>query len=199
MCLRPQPIRFTNYPAILRLCMSYHFANMPLFSSLLGSSSAAPSLKPAVKRRASPLRESPVRKTDQKEMSHPSVSWRRSRTSNPHDPISRKNTRDMEQEDKNPPRLLLNKRPKSKAMPMQPSVPPLKLTPKIKAQPKNDTDEETESDNYQTNKADRPPLPRRPTMKVSPLDNSRWITDKYSRTGIMLWKEAINPGAFWNT
>ena len=36
-----------------------------------------------------------------------------------------------------PPSLPLEKRPKSKAMPTQPSVPPLKLTLKVKAQPKN--------------------------------------------------------------
>ena len=51
-------------------------------------------------------------------------------------------------------------------------MPPLKLTPKIKAQPKNDMDKETESDNY---KADRPPLPRRPTMAPPPsLDLPGW-------------------------
>ena len=72
------------------------------------------------------------------------------------------------EEEKNPPGLPLDKRPKSKAMPTQPSVPPLKLTPKIKAQPKNDLDEETEFDNYQTNKADRPPLPLRPTTSSIP-------------------------------
>ena len=64
MCLRPQPIWFTNHPAILRLCVSYDLAGMPLFSSLFGSSSAA---TPAAKRRASPLRESSVRKTDEED------------------------------------------------------------------------------------------------------------------------------------
>ena len=64
---------------------------------------------------------------------------------NPHDPISRKKMtsirsrltkRDSEiEEEKNPTHLPLEERPKSKATPMQPSVPPLKLTPKIKAQP----------------------------------------------------------------
>ena len=55
--------------------------------------------------------------------------------------------RDSETEkEENPPSRPLKER---LAMPTQPSVPPLKLTPKIKAQPKNNMDEETESDNYQ--------------------------------------------------
>ena len=105
------------------------------------------------------------------------------------------------EEEKNPPSRPHEERPPHKAMPTQPPVPPLRLSSKAKAQPQNPLDEETESDNQQRTNANRPPLPRRPTMMSPPLsiDHSRWITDKNTKIGIQLLKESFHPQPFWNS
>ena len=84
---------------------------------------------------------------------------------------------------------------------MQPPVPPLQLTTKAKAQPSATLDDETESDNAKHPNADRPPLPRRPTMKAPPasIDHSEWTNpDKPGQVGLKLLKETTNPSPFWN-
>ena len=97
------------------------------------------------------------------------------------------------EEDKKPADLPLEERPRQKAMPMQPPVPTLRLTPKIKAQASATLDEVTESDNAKHQSADRPPLPRRPT-KAPPasIHDSKWTNSN------KLLKETMNPSPFWN-
>ena len=111
------------------------------------------------------------------------------------------NDRDSDSdEDKKPSEPPLE-RPRQKAMPMQPPVPPLRLTPKIKAQPSMTLDEETESDNVKHHHEERPPLPRRPTMKAPPasLEQSKWVgPSKPEQIGIKLLRDTANPSPFWN-
>ena len=97
---------------------------------------------------------------------------------------------------------LIEERPTQKAMPMQPPVPTLRLTPKIKTQPSATLDEETESDNAKHQNADWPPLPRRPTMKAPPasIDHSKWTnSDTPGQVGVKLLRETTNPSPFWNS
>ena len=104
-------------------------------------------------------------------------------------------------EDKKPADLPLEETPRQKAMPMQPPVPTLRLTPNLKAQPSATLDEETESDNAKHQHEDRPPLPRRPTMKAPPasIDQSKWTnSDKPGQVGLKLLKETTNPSPSWN-
>ena len=61
MCLHPQPLGLQPFRP-LQSCMLDHFEDMPILNMIFGrSGTAAPSLKPLVKRRASPLKESPAR------------------------------------------------------------------------------------------------------------------------------------------
>ena len=196
---------------LLRSCMLNPIEDMPLFSSIFGSSKSKPSTpKPASERRASPLRDSPIRIKDDDEESSDYVMEeinddKKSRSDFQDDediPMEQADyDRDSEtDEGKESTSRPLEGQPKPKAMPLQPPVPPLRLTPKTKAQPSRTLDDETESDNAHLGLADRPPLPRRPKMKAPPpsIDHSRRNTTNQANNGIMLRRETTNPTPFWN-
>ena len=140
--------------------------DMPLLASIFGSSKSRPSTpKPAGKRRASPLKDSPVLSDDDDESSD-YVMGEINKEKKSKSDLSGEEDIQMEQadydrdsntnEDKKPAGRPLEERPKQKAMPMQPPVPALRLTPKIKAEPSATLDDETESDNAKHQNADRP-------------------------------------------
>ena len=162
---------------LLRSCMLYPIDNdLPLLASLFGSSKSKPSTpKPAGRRQASPLKDSPIQSDDDDESSASDFVMGEIKDEKKPKP-DRQEEEDipMEQadydrdsdsdEDKKPSDPPLEERPTQKAMPIQPPAPTLRLTPKMKAQPSMTLDEETESDNAKHHHEDRPPLPRRPTI-----------------------------------
>ena len=137
---------------------------MPLLASLFGSSKSKPSTpKPAGKRRASPLKDSPTHSDGDDESSASDyVMGEIKYEKKPKSDRQEEEDIPMEQadydrdsdsdEDTKPSDPPLEERPRQKAMPMQPPVPTLRLTPKIKAQPSVTLT-----------------LPRRPTMKAPHL------------------------------
>ena len=162
--------------------------------------------KPTGKRRASPLKDSPVPSDDDHESSDYVMGEindeKKSKSDLPEEEEADYDLDSDTDEDKKPAGRPLEERPKQKAMPMQPPVPPLRLTPKTKAQPSATLDDETESDNAKHQNEDRPPLPRRPTMKAPPasIDHSKWTnSDTTGQFGVMLLKGTTNPSPFWNS
>ena len=198
---------------LLRSCVFNSIDNdMPLLASIFGSSKSKPSTpKPAGKRRASPLKDSPVASDDDDESSDYVMAEindeKKSKSDLPKEEDIQMEQADYDRdsdtdEDNKPAGRPLKERPRQRATPMQPPVPPLKLTPKVKAQPSVTLDDETESDNAKHPNADRPPSPRRPTIKAPPasIDHSKWTNyDTPGQVGIMLLKEATNPSPFWNS
>ena len=60
---------------------------------------------------------------------------------------------------------------------------------------------ETESDNVKHHHEERPPLPRRPTMKAPPasLEQTKWVSpNKPEQMGIKILRDTANPSPFWN-
>ena len=178
-----------------------HFEDMPILNMIFGrSSTAAPLPKPLVKRRASPLEESPARDEEDETSDcpmeqvadeNPSASQQPENVNMEqvdYDPDSEDDEDDSDEEDHPPAGM-----PTSKAMPpprLVPKSPPptLRLVSKVKPAPKNILDEDTESDNHPGN---RPALPRRPAM--------RWFVTYGSDTDICLQKESVHPGLFGNS
>ena len=193
-----QPIR------PLQACMLDHFEDMPILNMIFGrSSAAAPLPKPLVKRRASPLKESPARnKTSDYPMKqiadeNPSASQQPENVNMEQVDYDPDSDDDDSDEEGHPPAG----RPTSKAMPhpkLVPKSPPpaLRLVSKVKPAPKNILDEETESDNHP---GDRPALPRRPAMRPVLTSNDRWFVTYGSDTDISLQKESVHPGPFGNS
>ena len=176
MCLHPQPLGLQPLRP-LQSCMLDHLEDMPILNIILArSGTAAPSPKPLVKRRASPLRESPARDEEDETSDCPmeQVADENPSASQQPDNVNMEqadydrdtdNDDDPDQEEQPP-----AGNPKPKAMPhpkLVPKSPPLtlRLVSKAKPAPKNTLDEETESDN---NPGERPALPRRPAMLSHP-------------------------------
>ena len=168
--------------------------------------------KPAGKRRASPLKDSPIQSDEDGESSASNYimgetkddkkpkSYRQEEGDIPMEQADYDRDSDSD-EDKKPSEPPLEERPRQKAMPMQPPVPTLRLSPKIKAQQSMTLDEETESENVKHHHEERPPLPRRPTMKAPPasLEQSKWVSpNKPEQMGIKLLRDTANPSPFWN-
>ena len=179
-----------------------HFEDMPILKLIFGrSSTAAPLPKPLVKRRASPLKESPAR-DEEDETSE--CAMEQVADENPSASQQPENV-NMEQLDYDPDSDDDDSdegKPTSKAMPhprLVPKSPPpaLRLVSKVKPAPKNILDEETESDNHP---GDRPALPRRPAMRPVLTSNDRWFVTDGSDTDISsLQKESVHPGPFGNS
>ena len=172
-----QPIR------PLQSCMLDHFEDMPILNTIFGrSSAAAPVPKPMIKRRASPLKESPARDEEDETSDcpmeqvadeNPSASQQPENVYMEQVDYDPDSDDDDSDEEGHPPAG----RPTSKAMPhpkLVPKSPPpaLRLVSKVKPAPKNILDEETESDNHP---GDRPALPRRPAMRPVLTSNDRWF------------------------
>ena len=153
------------------------------------SSAAAPLPKPLVKRRASPLKESPARDEEDETSDcpmeqvadeNPSASQQPKNVNMDQVDYDPDSDDDDSDEEGRPPAG----RPTSKAMPhpkLVPKSPPpaLRLVSKVKPTPKNILDEETESDNHP---GDRPALPRRPAMRPVLTSNDRWFVTYGSDT-----------------
>ena len=168
---------------------------MPILNMIFGrSGTAAPSPKPLVKRRASPLKESPARDEEdetsdcpmeQVANANPSASQQPDNVNMEQADYDRDTDNDDDpDEEEQPPAG----NPKSKAMlhpKLVPKSPPptLRLVSKAKPAPKNTLDEETESDN---NPGERPALPGRPAMRTTLTSNDRWHISEESDTGIYL-------------
>ena len=201
-CIRSQFGFFATHSTFCNRVCSFTIDNdMPLLASLFGSSKSKPSTpKPAGKRRASPLKDSPIQSDDDDESSASDyVMGETKDEKKPKSDCEEEEDIPMEQadydrdsdsnEDKKPLDSSLEERPRQKAMPMQPPVPTLRLTLKIKGQPSMTLGEETESDNAKHDHEDRPPLPRRPTMKAPPasLEQSKRVSpNKPEQMGIKL-------------
>ena len=157
-----QPIR------PLQSCMLDHLVDMPILNLMFGrSGDAAPVPKPMIKRRASPLKESPARDEEddtsdcpmeQVADENPSASQQPENVNMEQVEYDRDSDDDDSDEEGHP----LAGRPLSKAMPHPKLVPKsptptLRLVSKVKPAPKNTLDDETESDNHP---GDRPALPR---------------------------------------
>ena len=196
-----QPIR------PLQSCALDHLVDMPILNLMFGrSGDAAPVPKPMIKRRASPLKESPAR--DEKDETsdcpmeqvadeNPSASQQPEKVNMEQVDYDRDSDDDDSDEEGHP----LAGRPLSKAMPhpkLVPKSPPptLRLVPKVKPAPKNTLDDETESDNHP---GDRPALPRRPVMRPVLTSNDQWFVTYGSDTNISLQKESVHPGPFGNS
>ena len=175
-----------------------HFEDMPVLNMIFGrSSAAAPVPKPMIKRRASPLKESPVRDEEDETSDcpmeqvadeNPSASQQPENVNMEQVDYDPDSDDDDSNEEGHPPAG----RPTSKAMP-HPKLVPKRLVPKVKPAPKNILDEETESDNHP---GDRPALPRRPAMRPVLTSNDRWFVTYGSDTNISLQKESVHPGPF---
>ena len=191
MCLHPQPLSVYNQSGLCN-CMLDHFEDMPILNMIFGPTAPLP--KPLVKRRASPLKESPARDEEDETSDcpmeqvadeNPSASQQPESVNMEqvdYDPDS-DNDDDSDEEEQPP-----AGRPTSKAMPhpkLVPKSPPpaLRLVSKVKPAPKNILDEETESDNHP---GDRPALPRRPAMRPTLTSNDRWHVPDGSDTDISL-------------
>ena len=182
-----------------------HLEDMPILNMIFGQSgTAAPSPKPLVKRRASPLKESPARnKEDDCPMEqvadeNPSASQQTDNVNMEQADYDRDTDNDDDLDDEEQPPA---GNPKPKAMPhpkLVPKSPPptLRLVSKVKPAPKNILDEETESDN---NPGERPALPRRPAMRTTLTSNDRWYVSEESDTGIYLQRASVHPGPFGNS
>ena len=184
-----------------------HFEDTPILNTMFGrSSAAAPVPKPMIKRRASPLKESPARgeedetsdcPMEQVTDENPSASQQPENVHMEQVDYDPDSDDDDSDEEGHPPAG----RPTSKAMPhpkLVPKSPPpaLRLVSKVKPAPKNILDEETESDNHP---GDRPALPRRPVMRPVLTSNDRWFVTYGSDTNISLQKESVRPGPFGNS
>ena len=179
-----------------------HFEDMPILNMIFGrSSAAAPVPKPMIKRRASPLKESPARDEEDETSNcpmeqvadeNPSASQQPENVNMEQVDYDPDSDDDDSDEEGHPPAG----RPTSKAMPhpkLVPKSPPpaLRLVSKAKPAPKNILDEETESDNHP---GDRPALPRRPAMRPVLTSNDRWFVTYGSDTNISLQKESVHAG-----
>ena len=170
-----------------------HLEDMPILNMIFGQSgAAAPSPKPLVKRRASPLKESPARdeedetsdyRMEQVVDANPSASQQPDNVNMEQVDYDRDTDNDDDLDDEEQPPA---GNPKPKAMPhpkLVPKSPPptWRLVSKVKPAPKNILDEETESDN---NPGERPALPRRPAMRPTLTSNDRWYAPEESDTCI---------------
>ena len=192
-----QPIR------PLQSCTLDHFEGMPILGR---SSAAAPVPKPMIKRRASPLKESPARDEEDETSDcpmeqvadeNPSACQQTENVNMEQVDYDPDSDDDDSDEEGHPPAG----RPTSKAMPhpkLVPKSPPpaLRLVSKVKPAPKNILDKETESDNHP---GDRPALPRRPVMRPVLTSNDRWFVTYGSDTNISLQKESVHPRPFGNS
>ena len=196
-----QPIR------PLQSCMLDHLADMPILNLMFGrSGDAAPVPKPMIKRRASPLKESPARDEEDETSDCPmeQVADENPSASQQPENVNMEQVdydRDSDDDDSDEEGHPLEGWPLSKAMPhpkLVPKSPPptLRLVSKVKPAPKNTLDDETESDNHP---GDRPALPRRPVMRPVLTSNDRWLVTYGSDTNISLQKESVHPGPFGNS
>ena len=154
-----------------------------------------------IKRRASPLKESPARDEEDETSDcpmeqvadeNPSASQQPENVNMEQVDYDPDSDDDDSDEEGHPPAG----RPTSKAMPhpkLVPKSPPpaLRLVSKVKPAPRNILAEETESDNHP---GDRPALPRRPVMRPVLTSNDRWFVTYGSDTNISLQKESVHPG-----
>ena len=184
-----------------------HFEDMPILNMIFGrSGDAAPVPKPMIKRRASPLKESPARDEEDETSDCPmeQVADENPSASQQPENVNMEQVdydRDSDDDDSDEEGHPLEGRPLSKAMPhpkLVPKSPPptLRLVSKVKPAPKNTLDDETESDNHP---GDRPALPRRPVMRPVLTSNDRWFVTYGSDTNISLQKESVHPGPFGNS
>ena len=168
-----------------------HLEDMPILNMIFGrSGTAAPSPKPLVKRRASPLQESPARDEEDETSDcpmeqvadeNPSASQQPENVNVEQAEYDRDTDNDDDLDDEEQPPA---GNPKPKAMPhpkLVPKSPPptLRLASKVKPALKNTLDEKTESDN---NPGERPALPRRPAMRTTLTSNDRWYISEESDT-----------------
>ena len=186
----------------LQSCMLDHLEDMPILNMIFGqSSTAAPSPKPLVKRRASPLKESPARDEEDETSDCPmeQVADENPSASQQPDNVNMEqvdydpdtdNDDDPDEEEQPP-----AGRPTSKAMP-HPKLVPKSPPPTLRLMSKNILDEETESDNRP---GDRPALPRRPAMRPTLTSNDRWYVPDGSDTDISLQRGSVHPGPFGNS
>ena len=152
--------------------------DMPVFSMIFDrSNTVAPSPKPLVKRRASPLKESPARDEEDETSDcpmeqvvdeNPSASQQPENDTMEQVDYERDSDDDSDTEEDQP----LEGRPTSKTMPhpkLIPKSPPptLRLVSKVKPAPKNILDEETESDNHPGDQSSFQ-RQRRPAMRPTP-------------------------------
>ena len=146
-----------------------HLEDMPILNMIFGrSGTAAPSPKPLVKRRASPLKESPARDEEDETSDcpmeqvadeNPSASQQPDNVNMEQADYDRDTDNDDDpDEEEQPPAGNPNATSETGS---EPPPPTLRLVSKAKPAPKNTLDEETESDN---NPGERPALPRRPAM-----------------------------------
>ena len=191
----------------LQSCMLDHLVDMPILNLMFGrSGDAAPVPKPMIKRRASPLKESPARDEEDETSDCPmeQVADENPSASQQPETVNMEQVdydRDSDDDDSDEEGHPLAGRPLSKAMPhpkLVPKSPPptLRLVSKVKPAPKNNLHEETESDNHP---GDRPALPRRPMMRPVLTSNDRWFVTYGSDTNISLQKESVHPGPFGNS
>ena len=159
----------------------------------------SPVPKPMIKRRASPLKESPARyeedetsdcPVEQVTDESPSASQQPENVNMEQVDYDPDSDDDDSDEEGHPPagRPLSKAMPHPKLVPKSP-LPALRLVSKVKPAPKNILDEETESDNHL---GDRPALPRRPAMRPVLTSNDRWFVTYGSDTNISFQKNLLN-------
>ena len=169
-------------------------SDMPLLASLFGIGKSKPSTpKPAGKRRASPLKDSPIQSDEDDESS--ASDYIMGETKDDKKPKS-----DRQEEEYIPMEQVDYDRDSDSDEDKKPSEPPLEERPR-QAQPSMTLDEETESDNVKHHHEERPPLPRGPTMKapLASLEQSKWVgPNKPEQIGIKLLRDTANPSPFWN-
>ena len=165
-----------------------HLVDMPMLNLVFGrSGDAAPVPKPMIKRRASPLKESPARDEDETS----DCPMEQVADENPYASQQPENVnmeqvdydRDSDDDDSDEEGHPLAGKPLSKAMPhpkLVPKSPPptLRLVSKVKPAPKNT--------------GDRPALPRRPVMRPILTSNDRWFVTYGSDTDISPQKESAH-------
>ena len=186
MCLRPQPLGVQPFRP-LQSCMLDHLEDMPILNMIFGrSGTAAPSPKPLVKRRASPLKETPPDEEDetsdcpmeQVADENPSASQQPDNVNMEQADYDRDTGNDYDPDDEEQPPA---GNPKPKAMPrpkLVPKSPPptLRLVSKAKPAPKNTLDE-----------------------RATLTSNDRWYIPAESDTGIYLQRISVHPGPFRNS
>ena len=181
--------------------------HLPVLNLVFGrSGDAAPMPKPMIKRRASPLKESPARDEEDETSDCPMEQVADGNPSASQQPANVNMQqvdydRDSDDDDSDEEGCPLAGKPLSKAMPhpkLVPKSPPptLRLVSKVKPAPKNTLDDETDSDNHP---GDRPALPRRPVMRPVLTSNDRWFVTYGSDTDISLQKESVYPEPFGNS
>ena len=168
-----------------------HFEDMPILNMIFGrSGDAAPVPKPMIKRRASPLKESPARDEEDETSDCPmkQVADENPSASQQPENVNMEQVdydRDSDDDDSDEEGHPLEGRPLSKAMP-HPKLVPKSPPPTLRLVSK---------DSWMTRRNPTIILVMRPVL----TSNDRWFVTYGSDTNISLQKESVHPGPFGNS